>query len=68
MLAVAPDGTVSKLVVPMKFVTNIAISDARAVIVGAFVNDAPPYPGRVEMLPRQTLIELVKRMAVPVLR
>ena len=68
MLAVAPDGTVSKLAVPMKFVTNIAIAGARAVIVGAFANDAPPYPGRVEILPRQTLIELAKRTAVPVLR
>ncbi len=68
MMAVAPDGTVSKLAVPMKFVTNIAISGTRAVIVGAFANDVPPYPGRVEMLPRQTLIELAKRTVVPVLR
>jgi sugar lactone lactonase YvrE len=68
MLAVAPDGTVSKLAVATRFVTNIAISGARAVIVGAFANDAPPYPGRVEMLPRQTLIELAKRTAVPALR
>ncbi len=39
ILAVAPDGTVSKLAVPMKFVTNIAISSTRAVIVGPFIND-----------------------------
>src|SRR5262249_24955427 len=60
MLAVSPDGTVSKIPVPMKFVTNIAISDTKAVVVGSFINDAPPFPGRVELLPRQALLELVK--------
>jgi sugar lactone lactonase YvrE len=68
MLAVAPDGTVSKLAVPMKFVTNIAISGTRAAIVGPFINDQPPFPGRVEILPRQTLLELAKRAAVPAVR
>jgi sugar lactone lactonase YvrE len=68
MLAVAPDGAVSKLAVPMKFVTNIAISGSRAVVVGPFINDQPPFPGRVEILPRQTLLELAKRAAVPAVR
>jgi sugar lactone lactonase YvrE len=68
MLAVAPDGTVSKLAVPMKFVTNLAISGTRAAIVGPFVNDQPPFPGRVEVLPRRTLLELAKRAAVPAVR
>jgi sugar lactone lactonase YvrE len=68
LMAVTPDGKVSKLAVPTRFVTNIAISGARAVIVGAFANDAPPHPGRVEILPRQTLIELAKGMVVPALR
>jgi sugar lactone lactonase YvrE len=65
ILAVAPNGTVSKIAVATRFVTNIAISGDRAVVVGAFVNDRPPYPGRVAMLPRQTLLELVKRSVVP---
>jgi sugar lactone lactonase YvrE len=68
ILAVAPDGRVSKFPVPMKFVTNIAISGTRAVIVGPFVNDRPPFPGRVELMPRQSLLELVKRTAAPVVR
>ncbi len=68
ILAVAPDGAVSRLAVPMKFVTNIAISGTRAVIVGPFANDRPPFPGRVEVLPRQNLIELAKRTAVPAVR
>jgi sugar lactone lactonase YvrE len=68
ILAVAPDGAVSKLAVPMRFVTNIAISGARAAIVGPFINDQPPFPGRVEILPRQTLLELVKLAVVPAVR
>src|SRR5262249_33910277 len=64
MLAVAPDGAVSKLRVATKFVTNIAIAGDKAVVVGAFANDMPPYPGRVEILPRQTLLEYVKRTVV----
>jgi hypothetical protein len=52
----------------MKFVTNIAISGTRAVVVGPFINDQPPFPGRVEILPRQTLLELAKRAAVPAVR
>jgi hypothetical protein len=62
---VAADGTVSKLAVATRFVTNIAISGDKAVVVGAFANDQPPYPGRVEIFPRQTLLELVKRTVVP---
>ena len=62
-LAVAPDGTVGKFAVPMRFVTNIAISGTRAAIVGPSINDRPPFPGRVEVLPRQTLLDLVKRAA-----
>jgi sugar lactone lactonase YvrE len=65
ILAVALDGAVSKLRVATKFVTNIAIAGDKAVVVGAFANDMPPYPGRVEILPRQTLLNLVKRAAVP---
>jgi sugar lactone lactonase YvrE len=68
MLAVAPDGAVSKLAVPMKFVTNIAISGTRAVVVGPFINDRPPFPGQVEILPRLTLLELAKRAVVPAAR
>jgi hypothetical protein len=59
---------VSKLAVPMKFVTNIAISGTRAVVVGPFVNDQPPFPGRVELMPRQTLLDLAKRAASPATR
>jgi sugar lactone lactonase YvrE len=65
MLAVSPDGAVSKLRVIVKFVTNIAISMDKAVVVGAFTNDRPPFPGWVEILPRQTLLEYVKRTVVP---
>jgi sugar lactone lactonase YvrE len=68
ILAVAPDRTVSKLAVPMKFVTNIAISGTRAAIVGPFVNDQPPFPGRVEIMPRQMLLDLAKRSASPAVR
>jgi sugar lactone lactonase YvrE len=68
MLAVAPDGKVSRIPVPMKFITNIAISGSRAVIVGPFVNDQPPFPGRIEVLSRQRLLDLAKRTAVPVVR
>src|SRR5262249_31351533 len=68
ILAVAPNGTVAKLAVPMKFVTNIAISGTRAAIVGPFVNDRPPFPGRVELLPRQQLLDLVKRSSVSAVR
>jgi sugar lactone lactonase YvrE len=65
ILAVGPDGTVSKLTVATKFVTNIAIAGDKAVVVGAFVNDKPPFPGRVEIVPRPVLLELVKRSVVP---
>jgi sugar lactone lactonase YvrE len=68
ILAVTPDGAVARLPVPMKFVTNIAISGTRAAIVGPFVNDRPPFPGRVEVLPRQLLLDLVKRTAAPAVR
>jgi sugar lactone lactonase YvrE len=68
IMAVAPDGTVSKIGVPMKFVTNVAISGTRAVVVGAFVNDVPPFPGRVQILPRQALLEMVKPPPVPAAR
>jgi len=68
ILAVAPDGAVSKLTVPMKFVTNIAIAGTRAAIVGPFVNDQPPFPGRVELLPRQHLLDLAKRSTIPAVR
>ena len=66
LLVVAPDGSVSKLPAPVKFVTNIAVSDSQAVIVGAAINDRPPFPGRVELLPRQTLLDLArKNVATP---
>ncbi|MBO0763964.1 MAG: fused MFS/spermidine synthase [Hyphomicrobiaceae bacterium] len=68
MLAVASDGTVSKLTVRTKFVTNIAISAANAAVVGAFANDRPGLPGWVEVLPRQTLLALVKRTVVAPVR
>jgi len=68
MMVIAPNGAVSKFAVPMKFVTNIAISDTQAVIVGAFANDRPPFPGRVEMMPRQAILELAKQNAVSPLR
>jgi sugar lactone lactonase YvrE len=68
MLAVAPDGTVSKLTVRTRFVTNIAISGTTAAIVGAFANDRPGLPGWVEVLPRRTLLALVKKTAVAPVR
>lgn len=68
ILAVAPGGTVGKLAVPMKFVTNIAISGTRAAILGPFINDGPPFPGRVEVMPRQLLFDLAKRTASPAVR
>jgi sugar lactone lactonase YvrE len=64
ILAVAPDGAVSKLTVATRFVTNIAIAGGKAVVVGAFANDAPPYPGRVEIIPRAMLLDLVKKTVV----
>jgi len=68
MMIVAPGGKVSKVEVPMKFVTNIAVSDVRAVIVGAHVNDQPPFAGRVEIMPRAGLMEQVKRHVVSPVR
>jgi sugar lactone lactonase YvrE len=68
IVAVTPGGMVGKLAVPMKFVTNIAISGTRAVILGPFINDQPPFPGRVEVMPRQLLIDLAKRTASPAVR
>jgi sugar lactone lactonase YvrE len=68
MMAVLADGSVSKMPVPMKFVTNIAISATRAVIVGANINDRPPFTGIVQMMPRQALLELAQRLVVEPLR
>jgi sugar lactone lactonase YvrE len=68
MLAVAPNGDVSKIAVPTRFVTNIAIAGSRAAIVGAFANDIPQLPGQVEILPRQALLELVQRTVMPGVR
>jgi sugar lactone lactonase YvrE len=66
LMVVAPDGSVSRIPAPVKFVTNIAVSDSQAVIVGAAINDRPPYPGRVELLPRQALLDLArKNVATP---
>jgi sugar lactone lactonase YvrE len=61
MMIVAPDGAVSKVAVPVKFVTNIAVSATQAVIVGASINDRPPYPGRVTLLHRQSLLDQARR-------
>lgn len=68
MMVVAPNGTISKVPVPMKYVTNIAVSDSRAVIVGANINDMPPFTGRVEMMSRSALLDLAKRNVVSPLR
>ena len=68
MMVVAPSGAVSKVPVAQKFVTNIAISDTRAVIVGAMINDRPPFTGRVEMMSRQGLLDLAKRSVVSPVR
>jgi len=66
LMIVAPDGTVSKVPVSLKFVTNIAVSGGQAVIVGAEVNDRPPFPGRVDLLPRHALLEMArKHVATP---
>jgi sugar lactone lactonase YvrE len=64
MLIVAPSGAVSKVPVPVKFVTNIAVSATQAVIVGASINDRPPFPGRVTLFPRQSLLNLAKQNVV----
>jgi sugar lactone lactonase YvrE len=64
IMVVAPDGAVGKVAVPVKFVTNVAVSAARAAIVGASVNDRPPLPGRVEILPRRALLELARQNVV----
>jgi gluconolactonase len=61
MMIVAPDGAVSKVAVPVKFATNIAVSATQAVIVGASINDRPPYPGRVTLLHRQSLLDQARR-------
>jgi sugar lactone lactonase YvrE len=61
MMIVAPDGTVSKVPVPVKFVTNVAVSGGQAVIVGASINDRPPFSGRVDLLPRATLLDLARK-------
>jgi sugar lactone lactonase YvrE len=68
MMVVAPDGTVSRIAVPMKFVTNVAVADGLAVIVGAFINDRPPFPGRVEMIDRRALLRLARRNVVAPVR
>lgn len=64
LMVIAPDGAVSRIAVPMRFVTNVAVSDAQAVIVGAFINNRPPFPGQVEMMPREALIEMAKQSVV----
>jgi sugar lactone lactonase YvrE len=68
MLAVMADGSVARIPVPMKFVTNIAVSATRAVIVGASINDRPPFTGLVQMMPRDALIEQAKRHVLEPLR
>ena len=68
MMIVAPDGTVSKVPVSVKFVTNIAVSGGRAAIVGSEINDRPPFPGRVDLLPRQALLELARKNVVSPVR
>lgn len=68
MMVVMANGSISKVPVSMKFVTNIAVSDTRAVIVGAVINDRPPFAGRVEMMPRPALIDLAKRNVVSPVR
>jgi sugar lactone lactonase YvrE len=57
VMVVMAGGETKKLPVAMKFVTNIAVSGARLAVVGAFANDRAPYPGRVEVLPRQEFLE-----------
>ncbi len=64
MMVVAASGTVSKVPVATKYVTNIAVSDTRAVIVGSFINDRPPFSGQVDLMPRSALMELVRRNVV----
>jgi sugar lactone lactonase YvrE len=68
MMAVSPEGKVSKMRVPTQYITNIAISGPRAAIVGSFVNDRPPFPGRVEVFQRDLLIELARKTTIQPVR
>jgi sugar lactone lactonase YvrE len=55
LLIVSPDGSVREHVVDTPFVTNVAIAGDTAAVVGAYINDMPPYPGKVAILPRRGL-------------
>jgi sugar lactone lactonase YvrE len=49
LFVIKADGEVRTHTVPMKYVTNIAISKTLAAVVGAFVNDRMPFPGKVQI-------------------
>jgi len=56
-------GRVMALSVAVKFVTNIALSRDLLVTVGAHVNNAPPFPGEVTLMPRATMTRLLRDAA-----
>lgn len=55
VLIVGADGSVSEHIVDTPFVTNVAIAGDDAAVVGSYINDVPPFPGKVAILPRKAL-------------
>lgn len=64
ILAVRPEGIVSKLRVPTRFITNIAISGDLVAVVGTYINNRYPFPGRVQVMARAKLMQAVRGAVV----
>ncbi|MFZ4603116.1 MAG: SMP-30/gluconolactonase/LRE family protein [Caulobacterales bacterium] len=56
LLQIAPNGKLRRVIpVPFRYVTNIAFAPSGdAAIVGSLINDQPPFPGQVILLPAAT--------------
>jgi sugar lactone lactonase YvrE len=57
LLVVKKNGAVRSRSVPIKYVTNIAISKKLAAIVGAAINDRPPFSGKVLIYPKDAFVK-----------
>ena len=56
LLQIAPNGKLRRVIpVPFRYVTNIAFApNGDAAVVGSLINDQPPFPGQVILLPAAT--------------
>jgi sugar lactone lactonase YvrE len=68
IMVVMATGQVARISVPMQFVTNIAASTSRVVIVGSFANDRPPFAGKVQIVSRRELLDEARQNVVAPLR